>query len=109
MLACDNDPAALAATRDNAAANAVTGLAVERVDLRRAPGPWAPTVCANLVRALLLEVAARLERAPQRLIASGLLREEADEVAAAFAPHGLREAERRTGGEWAALLLCGPA
>jgi hypothetical protein len=36
---------------------------------------------------------------------------EADEVAAAFAAHhGLREAARRTGGEWAALLLvAGPA
>jgi ribosomal protein L11 methyltransferase len=54
---------------------------------------------------LLLEVAANLERPPRRLIASGLLREESDEVAAAFAGHGLRETERREGGEWAALLL----
>jgi len=80
-------------------------IAVETANLRRAPGPWAPTVCANLVRMLLLEVAANLERPPRRLIASGLLREESDEVAAAFAGHGLREAERREGGEWAALLL----
>ena len=29
------------------------------LDLRRAEGPWAPTVVANLVRPLLLEVAAR--------------------------------------------------
>ena len=36
---------------------------VSRCDLRRAPGPWAPTVTANLVRPLLLEVAARMERA----------------------------------------------
>ena len=42
---------------------------------------------------------------PQRLLASGLLREEAGEVAAAFARHGLREADRRHGGEWTALLL----
>jgi ribosomal protein L11 methyltransferase len=105
VLACDNDPAALEATRDNAAANGVTEIAVERADLRKAPGPWAPTVCANLVRLLLLDVAANLERPPRRLIASGLLREEADEVAAAFARHGLAEAERSEGGEWAALLL----
>ncbi len=104
VLACDHDPAALAATRENAAANGVE-LAVERVDLRRASGPFAPTVCANLVRALLLEVAERIERPPGLLIASGLLRAEADEAAAAFARHGLREAQRRTGGEWAALLL----
>ncbi|HEY3188632.1 MAG TPA: 50S ribosomal protein L11 methyltransferase, partial [Solirubrobacteraceae bacterium] len=62
VLACDNDPNALAATLANAAANDVGGIAVERADLRRAPGPWAPTVCANLVRTLLLEVAGRLER-----------------------------------------------
>ena len=79
----------------------------ENVNLRRAPGPWAPTVCANLVRPLLLDVAGHLERPPERLIASGLLREEADEVVAAFAGHGLREAERRVGGEWAAVLLVG--
>jgi ribosomal protein L11 methyltransferase len=107
VLACDNDPAALEATLANAAANDVPDVAVERADLRRAPGPWAPTVCANLVRVLLLEVAARMERPPGRLIASGLLREEADEVVAAFAPHGLRESERRMGGEWAAVLLTG--
>ena len=33
-----------------------------------------------------------MTRPPERLIVSGLLREEADEVAAAFARHGLREA-----------------
>ncbi len=36
---------------------------------------------------------------------SGLLRSEADEAAAAFARHGLRERERCALGEWAALLL----
>ena len=46
-----------------------------------------------------------MTRPPQTLIASGLLREEADEVAAAFGRHGLREADRRIGGEWSALLL----
>jgi ribosomal protein L11 methyltransferase len=104
VVACDNDPSALEATRENAVANGVQ-IAVERANLRRAAGPWAPTVCANLVRALLLDVAGHLERAPERLIASGLLREEADEVASVFAGHGLREADRRTGGEWSALLL----
>jgi ribosomal protein L11 methyltransferase len=106
VVACDIDPNALEAARENAAANGAD-IAVETANLRRSPGPWAPTVCANLVRMLLLDVAGHLERPPERLIASGLLREEADEVAAAFAGHGLRETERRTGGEWAALLLVG--
>ena len=72
------------ATRDGARDNGVE-VEVSRCDLRRAPGPWAPTVTANLVRPLLLEVAARMERPPERLVVSGLLRAEADEVAAAFA------------------------
>ena len=105
VLACDSEPAAIAATRANAAANGAAGISVTRVDLRHAEGPWAPVVLANLVRPLLLDVAARMTRPPERLIASGLLREEAAEVVAAFARHGLCEAGRREGGEWTALLF----
>jgi ribosomal protein L11 methyltransferase len=104
VAAVDNDPFSLEATEANAAVNGVR-LATARVDLRREPGPWAPLVLANLVRPLLLEVAALMVRPPHRLIASGLLREEADEVAAAFAERGLRELDRRFASEWAALLL----
>jgi ribosomal protein L11 methyltransferase len=105
VLACDWEAASVAATRENAERNDAPQIAVERLDLRRQEGPWAPTVVANLVRPLLLEVAAAMTRPPSRLIASGLLREEAGEVAAAFSRHGLHEAGRRHGGEWAALLL----
>jgi ribosomal protein L11 methyltransferase len=106
VLACDHDPASVEATVAAAETNGIaTGLVVSRCDLRRAPGPWAPTVMANLVRPLLLEVAALIERPPERLIASGLEGGEADEVAAAFARHGLRETARREGGGWSAILL----
>jgi len=105
VVACDHDPASVAATRANAAVNGVSEIAVERTDLRRGGGPWAPTIVANLVRPLLLELAASMSEPPQRLLVSGLLREEAGEVAAAFARRGLRETERRHGGEWAALLV----
>jgi ribosomal protein L11 methyltransferase len=104
VAACDVEPASVEAARAAAAANGVD-VTVSRCDLRRAPGPWAPTVAANLVRPLLLEVAARMERAPERLIASGLETGEADEVAAAFAARGLREAARREASAWTALLL----
>ena len=104
VAAVDYDPLSVEACRDNARANGVA-LDVARVDLRSEPGPWAPVVCANLLRPLLLEVAARLERPPELLIVSGLLRAEGDEVAAAFARHGLRERDRRAGGEWVALAL----
>jgi ribosomal protein L11 methyltransferase len=104
VLACDVEEASVVATREGARDNGVE-VAVSRCDLRRAPGPWAPTVTANLVRPLLLEVARNLERAPERLIVSGLLRHEADEIAVAFGARGMTETDRREGSEWSALLL----
>jgi ribosomal protein L11 methyltransferase len=106
VLAVDVEPASLEASAENAERNGAS-IEVRRVNLRREPAPYAPTVLANLVRPLLLDVARQLERAPERLIMSGLLREEAGEVVAAFAPHGLVERDRRFGGEWAAVLLDG--
>ena len=100
VLAVDHDPAAVAATVANARVNGVS-LQARRVDLRREPVPAAETVVANLLRPLLLEIAPRV--GARRLIASGLLREEAGEVAAAYA--GMREAGRLTDGEWVALDL----
>ena len=86
-------------------AAAATGILAARHDLRRAPGPWAPTVTANLVRPLLLEIAAAMERPPVRLIASGVLPEEVGEVAGAFGRHGLQVAARRESDGWSAILL----
>jgi ribosomal protein L11 methyltransferase len=111
VLAVDFDPLSVEATRDNAAVNAVA-LDVACCDLRTDPVPAAPTVLANLLRPLLLDYARRLGEpgappAPRTLIASGLLIHEADEIAAAFAAHGLHERDRRERGEWAALLLTG--
>jgi ribosomal protein L11 methyltransferase len=101
---CDVEAASVTATLAAAAANGVS-IAVDRRDLRREAGPPAPTVVANLVRPLLLDVAARLEPVPERLLASGLQREEVDEVAAAFAAHGLAPSDRRDGDGWSAILL----
>jgi ribosomal protein L11 methyltransferase len=107
VAALDNDPAAVAAARANARANGVS-VVVRRHDLRRDPPAVAPTVAANLLRSLLLAWADRLREAPrlpERVIASGLLVAEVDEVAEAFAVRGLRERERRRAGDWAAILL----
>jgi ribosomal protein L11 methyltransferase len=100
VAAVDNERAAVEATRDNAVVNGVELERVERVDLRKQDPPAARTVAANLVRPLLLELAGRIEA--ERLILSGLLEHEADEVAAAF---GVRERSRVVEGGWAALLL----
>lgn len=107
VLGLDHEPESVAATLDNAAANRVE-VEARRFDLLRdGPVPSAPTVAANLLRPLLLAVARAGFRGdpPRALVASGLLRPEADEVAAAFARHGLHEADRRETAEWAALLL----
>ena len=73
-----------------------------------APAGGHPIVLANLLRPLLLDLAASLLNPPAHLIASGLLRDEADEVAALFHDRlGLRERARRHSGEWAAVWLSG--
>jgi ribosomal protein L11 methyltransferase len=104
VLACDHEAPAVEATAAAAARNGVE-IEVSRCDLRRAPGPWAPTVTANLVRPLLLELAVLMQRPPERLLASGLEVAEVDEVAAAFARHGLALQARRDGDGWSAILL----
>lgn len=104
----DHELESVRATAENAGVNGVD-VAAERFDLiRGGPAPTAPLVLANLLRPLLLCVARagfQDGEPPRTLIASGLLTHEADEIAAAFARHGLREADRRTSAEWAALLL----
>jgi ribosomal protein L11 methyltransferase len=104
VVAVDNDPLSVDAAAENARVNGVD-IEVARVDLRRETPPHAPTVVANILRPLLVELAGNLTAVPDRLILSGLLREEADEVAAAYQPHGLVETARREAGEWSALLL----
>lgn len=103
VAAADNEVAAVEATRANAAANGVELDRIDRWDLRREAPPQADVLAANLTRPLLLEVARRIEQPPRELIVSGLLEEEADEVAAAFAP--LSSRRRLTEGGWAALAL----
>jgi ribosomal protein L11 methyltransferase len=104
----DHEPESVAATTANAAVNGVE-IEASRFDLLRdGPAPSAPTMAANLLRPLLLAVARAgfAGEPPRVLIASGLLRHEVDEVAAAFAPRGLHERDRRETAEWSALLLC---
>ena len=118
VLGLDHEAESVQAAAENASVNGVgERVEVRRFDLRREALPASggsaatrgPIVLANLVRPLLLDLAEsmeRLERPPAHLIASGLLREEADEVAGVFGAHlGLTERERREGGEWAAVWL----
>jgi ribosomal protein L11 methyltransferase len=104
VAALDHEAEAVRAACANSRANHVD-VEVRRFDLRREPPPPAETMAANLLRPLLLELAAGLSHAPRHLVAGGLLRDQADEVAEAFARHGLYERERLETGEWATILL----
>ncbi len=104
----DHEGLALDAAAANAAANGA-GLRLERVNLRERLPQLAPTTVANMTAPVLAAVARLLDHdaAPAALICSGLLPGELDATAAAFAPAGLAEAERRREGDWAALLMRG--
>jgi ribosomal protein L11 methyltransferase len=103
ITALDSDRLAVDATVANARDNGVALGQVARANLREAAAPEADVVVANLMRPLLLRVAELMPGRPQALIASGLLEEEADEVAAAFEP--LVEVKRLTERGWSAVLL----
>jgi len=123
IRAYDHESGAIEAAATNAGANAVE-LHLERMNLREGLPQLAPTVVANMTSPILKAVATQLVRdgegtrrslpesategplpVPQTLVLSGLLPAELDEVAGAFDPAGLSEAERRQEGDWAALLL----
>jgi ribosomal protein L11 methyltransferase len=108
LAGVDHELESVRATIENAEANGVE-VTADRFDLiRGGPAPSAPLVLANLLRPLLLCVARagfKDDDVPDLLIASGLLATEADEIAAAFARHGLAETDRRQSAEWAALAL----
>ncbi len=117
VLALDNEGESVAACGENARVNGVD-LRSERFDLRREQLPWigggpqppraGPViVLANLLAPLLRDLAGQIESAPAELIAGGLLAEQLDETAAAFAAAGLRERSRRVADGWGALRLSG--
>ncbi|MGH2905606.1 MAG: 50S ribosomal protein L11 methyltransferase [Solirubrobacterales bacterium] len=102
----DFDQLAVDATATNAHDNGVAMLS-ERADLRDGLPTLAPTVFANLMRPLLLDVAAQMpdDHGIRELVLSGLLDEEAGEISAAFAAHGLTENGRVSEGGWTGLRL----
>ena len=106
VTAVEVEPGAVEVIRANAERNAVAVDAWTH-DLRKG-APGAPTVLANLPKPVLLEIAGRLDRlahdlAPAtRIIASGMLAREADEVVAAF---GMDERRRLELEGWAGVVL----
>jgi len=107
ITGCDRELASLETARANAEANGVE-MSIEHVDVREGLPPVAPSVVANLTGNLLKDCASHLtaaREAPARLVCSGMLGSEVDEVVAAFASTGLSESDRRIEGDWGGLLL----
>jgi ribosomal protein L11 methyltransferase len=81
---------------------------LRRLDLRREQAPVADVVTANLTTGLLERVAegwAAAATRPGRLIASGFLAREAEQVEKAMSAAGLRRDLLLERGEWGAMLL----
>ncbi len=114
VVGLDNELESVVAARENALVNG-EALETRSFDLRRERlppigGVAAPTVLANLLKPLLLELAQTIEHAPEDLIAGGLLAEQVDEVVGAFEERlKMHEHRRRVSGEWAAVWLRGVA
>jgi len=105
VTAVEVDPSSLATIRSNARANGVE-VTTKWLNLSATEAPWAPTVTANLQGLVVGESAAELiERPPEQMLVSGVMAHEAEALAEAYAPHGLRVRERRDRLGWAALVL----
>jgi ribosomal protein L11 methyltransferase len=104
----DHEEPAIAAARENAAANGVE-IELRRLNLREEAPPVAPVVVANLVFPLLSELAGRMAageiEVPATLVASGLLAREADPARDAFRGAGLRAETVVPEGDWVAILF----
>ncbi|MGK2877116.1 MAG: 50S ribosomal protein L11 methyltransferase [Solirubrobacterales bacterium] len=110
VRAYDFDHLAVSATVENARENGVALEAVQS-DVRAPEGDGIPalarTVFANIMRPQLLDVARQIpaDHGMREVVLSGLLDEEADEISAAFAAHGLTETGRISEGGWTGLRL----
>ena len=123
----DHEPAAIEASASNASINGVT-VDFHRQNLRESLPDLAPTCVANMTSPILKAIAVHMSGisgeirrnlpavvppslprepapAPRTLVLSGILPNELNEVAEAFASAGFAEHDHRQMGDWAALLL----
>jgi ribosomal protein L11 methyltransferase len=110
-VAVDTDPLAVETTLANADRNGLGGrLRAHAGTLDPRPEATYSLVLANLVAAVLIELAPRLAAhlAPGgMLVSSGIIGGRADEVVAAMEAAELRAVRRRDDGEWVSLVLEG--
>ena len=109
VVARDTDPLAVEATAANAERNGFGGrVGAELGTLPEVAAERFELVLANLVAAVLVELAPRLAAhlaAGGTLLASGIIEPRADEVIGAMGRAGLAVRHRRDDGEWVSLAL----
>jgi ribosomal protein L11 methyltransferase len=114
-LGVDIDSASIRSTRENAAANGVTGqlevglgsvseILAGQFSLRQAPFVLANILAPVIIR-LFAAGLAELVEPGGRLVLAGILDEQADGVSQAGEANGLHNVETRSQGDWVALML----
>jgi len=107
VIAIDDDPVAIATARENARRNKLDNIDFRVADVRRWPfSPRIEIITANLFSELLIEILPKLKRA-QRLILSGILRDQEAQLVRALERNGIVILEMRRRGKWIAILARG--
>ncbi|MDX2024192.1 MAG: 50S ribosomal protein L11 methyltransferase [Deltaproteobacteria bacterium] len=110
ILAVDNDPEATACTEENLERNHVNTVVTETAVLSRGMGTF-DVILANIQADVLCPLAEDFWAATEptgHVLLSGILIEQANEVAAAFGAAGFIVEERQDEGEWAGLRCARP-
>ncbi len=102
--ACDNDAAAVAIGIENARLNKVPQIAFQVGTLDQTAS--ADLVCANLTADVILPMLGDLVSATcGRLVLSGILREQANQIEARLVELGVEDWQTREDGEWVAIIV----
>ena len=95
VIAIDDDPVAIATARENARRNKLDNIDFRVADVRQWPfPPRIEIITANLFSELLIEILPKLKRA-QRLILSGILRDQEAQFVRALKRNGIAIVETR--------------
>jgi ribosomal protein L11 methyltransferase len=104
--ACDTDADAIEIARENARLNGVGDRVEFRVGSLDATTASADFVCANLTADVILPLLPALTAATcGRLVLSGILDTQTEEVRSALAALGVADCETRVDGEWVAIII----
>src|SRR2546423_2741402 len=107
VIAIDDDPVAIATARANARRNKLDNIDFRVADVRRWSFPRRiEIITANLFSELLIEIVPKLKRT-QRVILSGILRDQEAQFVRALKRNGIAIVETRRRGKWIAIA-CHP-